>query len=107
MSEDKSKNQNQNKQEKPQPELQPEIVMIDGVKKMYGNRDEKKEYPFDLSWADGVVARHSEVDKIGASGDFAEIPSSIRLAVYDQRTFDNLKKNNGFAALQVRIIHQP
>ena len=74
---------------------------------MTGNKDEKGEYPFDPSWRKGVVVRHALVDKIGSSNDFAEIPSSVRLAVYDKATFAFLNKNKGFGALQVKVIHQP
>lgn len=77
-------------------------------KKMFGNKDKGQEHPFDKTWAKGVVVRQADVTKTGdGPDDYAEINSSIRLAVYEPEVYERLEADRSFGTTKVDIIHDP
>ena len=88
---------------KPLRAIQPEV---DENGNVFGEFDANKQHPFPPGWLDRVVVRQSNIERL-SSGDIVEIPSSVRLINYEVANFNHMIKNELFADLQVKILHDP
>lgn len=73
---------------------------------VFGEGDEKKQYPFKKGWMANVVVKQSKVETLG-SGAVVEDPSSIRVMNYEVEVYDKLIRTEGFGNLRVQVLHDP
>lgn len=82
--------------------LNPNATAPDG--KMFGNKDPEKKYPFEKTWAAGIVVRQSH--NVPGRDDLID-PKTVQFQVYEPDVFQGLIKNEGFIGWNVEIIHDP
>lgn len=79
---------------------------VDQDGRIFGNKDEKKQFNFPIGWNESVVVTQYMVTN-HASGHQSVDEGTRRLMPYNTDVFNKLEKDGGFGDTQYVILHDP